>query len=96
MRYLAEATWYPTALLPSQGVRWQAVDASSAKATLKDSDTEVSLVFHFKEAGVIDSFRTEARGHARPMKGEVAWAMPEGVKPYYRGRVQSLSYEFIN
>ena len=22
MRYLAEAIWYPTALLPSQGVRW--------------------------------------------------------------------------
>jgi hypothetical protein len=27
MRFFAEAAWYPTALLPSQGVRWQAVDA---------------------------------------------------------------------
>ncbi len=25
MRFLAEAAWYPTALLPSQGVRWEAV-----------------------------------------------------------------------
>jgi hypothetical protein len=25
MRYFAEAVWYPTALLPSQGVRWEAV-----------------------------------------------------------------------
>jgi hypothetical protein len=24
MRFLAEAPWYPTALLPSQGVRWEA------------------------------------------------------------------------
>ena len=26
MRFLAEAAWYPTALLPSQGVCWQTVD----------------------------------------------------------------------
>ena len=34
MRWFAEAPWYPTALLPSQGVRWQAVDDTSAQATL--------------------------------------------------------------
>src|SRR5207249_11032068 len=27
-RYLAEAVWFPTALLPGQGVAWQAVDRS--------------------------------------------------------------------
>ena len=32
MRFFAEAAWYPTALLPSQGVRWQAVDDTSARA----------------------------------------------------------------
>ena len=41
LRLLAEAAWYPTALLPSQGVRWEAVDDSSAKATLKDGDSTV-------------------------------------------------------
>ncbi len=30
MRFFAEAAWYPTALLPSQGVRWDAVDDRSA------------------------------------------------------------------
>ena len=25
LRFFAEATWYPTALLPSQGVRWEAI-----------------------------------------------------------------------
>ncbi|MCK7496613.1 MAG: hypothetical protein MZW92_41150 [Comamonadaceae bacterium] len=31
LRYLAEAAWYPTALLPSQGVRWIAVDDNAAR-----------------------------------------------------------------
>ena len=35
MRYFAEAAWHPTALLPSQGVRWEAVDDSSAHAALQ-------------------------------------------------------------
>lgn len=38
MRYLAEAPWYPTALLPSQGVRWEPVNESSALATLGDGE----------------------------------------------------------
>jgi len=31
MRFFAEAAWYPTALLPSQGVRWEAVNDTSSK-----------------------------------------------------------------
>ncbi|TXT41571.1 MAG: hypothetical protein FD135_202 [Comamonadaceae bacterium] len=61
MRYFAEATWYPTALLPSQGVRWQAVDEHSAHATLEDSPLALTLLFRFNDAGLIDSFRAEAR-----------------------------------
>lgn len=33
MRLLGEAAWYPTVLLPGQGVRWQPVDDRSAEAT---------------------------------------------------------------
>jgi hypothetical protein len=62
MRFFAEAAWYPTALLPSQGVRWQAVDASSANATLVDGPLSLTLLFRFNDAGLIDSFRAEARG----------------------------------
>jgi len=29
-----------------------------------------------------------------PLDGEVAWLLPEGVKPYWRGRITTLSYEF--
>jgi hypothetical protein len=62
MRYLAEAAWYPTALLPSQGVRWQAVDDGSASATLVDGPIAVTLLFRFNGAGLIDSVRAESRG----------------------------------
>lgn len=62
MRFFAEAPWYPTALLPSQGVRWVAVDDSSANATVVDGPLSLTLLFRFTEAGLIDSFRAEARG----------------------------------
>ena len=53
MRFLVEAVWYPTALLPSQGVQWEAVDDTSAKATLKDGATTLTLLFRFNENGLI-------------------------------------------
>lgn len=61
MRYLAEAAWYPTALLPSQGVHWEAVD-SAAKATLTDGEIAATLTFRFDTAGLIESVRSESRG----------------------------------
>jgi hypothetical protein len=62
MRFFAEAAWYPTALLPSQGVRWEAVDDASANATIVDGPLKLTLLFRFNDAGLIDSFRAEARG----------------------------------
>jgi len=62
MRFFAEAAWYPTALLPSQGVRWAAVDDRSANATIVDGPLTLTLLFRFRAAGLIDSFRAEARG----------------------------------
>jgi hypothetical protein len=62
MRFFAEAAWYPTALLPSQGVRWEAVDDRCANATVVDGLLTLTLLFRFNDAGLIDSFRAEARG----------------------------------
>lgn len=42
-RYLAEAAWLPTALLPSQGVVWAPLDRSSARATVAAGGTTVSI-----------------------------------------------------
>jgi hypothetical protein len=62
MRYFAEAAWYPTALLPSGGVRWQAGDDASAKATIEDGPITLTLLFRFNDAGLIASVRAESRG----------------------------------
>jgi hypothetical protein len=53
IRYLGEAVWFPTALLPSAGVTWRAIDDSSATATLTDGATTVSIDVHFAPSGEI-------------------------------------------
>lgn len=50
-RYLAEATWFPTALLPTQGVRWTAIDDTRALATLCVGNTAASAEFRFDAEG---------------------------------------------
>jgi len=61
MRFLAEAVWYPTALLPSQGVHWEAIDDVSAKARLTDGAITVSLDFRFDGNGLVTGTRAAAR-----------------------------------
>lgn len=29
-----------------------------------------------------------------PMRGEVAWLLPAGARPYWRGTITALAYEF--
>jgi len=118
MRFMAEAAWYPTALLPSQGVRWHAVDDSSAKAIMKDAGITVTMLFRFNNQGLIDSVHAESRwravngelvatpwqgrfwnyawrgGMRVPLEGEVAWLLPAGPQPYWRGLIETISYEF--
>jgi hypothetical protein len=61
VRFFAETAWYPTALLPSQGVHWEAVDDRSAKATLADGKVSVVMLVNFCEADLIESVSVEAR-----------------------------------
>jgi hypothetical protein len=62
MRWLAEAAWYPTALLPSQGVQWSALDDSTARATLREGRVGVSLDFHFGADSLVTRVYSAARG----------------------------------
>lgn len=62
MRFFAEMAWYPSALLPSQGMHWEAVDDRSANATLVDGAVSLTLLFGFDEAGPITTVHAEARG----------------------------------
>ncbi|HET6778273.1 MAG TPA: DUF6544 family protein [Gemmatimonadales bacterium] len=60
-RYLAEAVWYPTALLPTEALRWAAIDDFRAHATLSDGGQSVSLEFRFNAAGEISGVYTPGR-----------------------------------
>jgi hypothetical protein len=62
MRWLAEAAWYPTALLPSQGVEWSALDDSTARAMLRDGPTTVTLDYHFGADSLVTRVYSAARG----------------------------------
>lgn len=49
-RYLAEIGWYPSAALGPY-IQWEAIDATSAKATMTYKGVSGSVVFHFNEGG---------------------------------------------
>ena len=61
MRFFAEAAWYPTVLLPGQGVVWEAIDDAQAGATLTDGATTAKVVFRFDAQGLISSVHSDAR-----------------------------------
>lgn len=46
-RYLAESPWYPTALLPRDGLSWTPIDERAARAVLTDRGMTISLDFRF-------------------------------------------------
>jgi hypothetical protein len=120
MRLLAESVWYPTALLPSEYVVWEAVNETQAIARLLDGATEVELLFEFDATGFIKAVRSDSRyrtvdgravatpwegrfwdyqecnGMMIPLEGEVSWVFPEGPRPYWRGRIQLIEYQFAH
>lgn len=53
LRYLAESVWFPTALLPGEGVAWEPIDDRSARATVSHRGTTASAVFRFDEEGMV-------------------------------------------
>jgi hypothetical protein len=52
-RWLGEAVWFPTALLPRPGLAWEAVDRRTARATLTDAGNTVSMDCRFGDDGRI-------------------------------------------
>jgi Family of unknown function (DUF6920) len=60
-RYLAEAVWFPTALLPGNSVTWSGIDKNRARAILTDSGITASLEFRFNEKGEITSIYSSGR-----------------------------------
>jgi hypothetical protein len=99
MRWFAEAAWYPTALLPSQGVRWEPVDERSARATLADGKVHVTLAFLFADDGTMQGVRADARGRTVggrvvPTPWEGRWAdyqLRDGMRVPTSGEVAWLT-----
>ncbi len=60
-RYLAEAVWFPTALLPESGVVWTAIDDRSALASLTVRELRVELEFRFNDENEVESVYAEGR-----------------------------------
>jgi len=61
LRYLAKAVWYPTALLPGEGVTWEPIDDSTARATIEHGDVSASLEFSFDEDDEVTRVYAEER-----------------------------------
>jgi len=60
-RWLAEAVWLPTALLPRNGVAWSALDDTSARATIASGGVTVSADFRFGADGLVSGVYVPAR-----------------------------------
>jgi len=57
-RVLSELVWLPTGLLPTKTLRWDPIDATTARATIVDGTTRVSATVHVNELGQIDRIVT--------------------------------------
>lgn len=94
-RFLAEAVWYPTALLPSSKLRWTPIDGTRALATLTHQGIAVSLEFRFASTGEVSGIYTPqrwgsfARGYRQvPWEGHFAdYRERDGVVVPSRGDV---------
>jgi hypothetical protein len=50
---------FPTALLPSENLRWEPIDNDSAKVIFTDKNLTVDGIFYFNEEGQITQFKTK-------------------------------------
>jgi hypothetical protein len=84
-RWLGEAVWFPTALLPPEmggAVTWVAIDDSTAEATVTDGRVSVRAEFGFATSGLIRSM-TALR--YRDVDGEPVLSRFEGLyRDYFR------------
>lgn len=55
LRWLSEAVWLPTALLPGRHIAWTAIDDHSARLTLRHAGQELNCLVRFNERDEIAS-----------------------------------------
>lgn len=59
VRYLGEAVWFPTALLPNEYLHWEPRDSNSARAVFTHKGLTVTAIFHFNERGEVTGLEAE-------------------------------------
>lgn len=59
VRWLLEAAWYPTALLPSKNLIWRSIDSTSAKLSYTHQEIKIDAEFHFNSDGSINKVTTQ-------------------------------------
>ena len=68
LRWLSEATMFPTALLPGDHIAWKPIDSKSARAVVRDGEITASAIFYFDKRGAIKKVMTADR--YREVKGK--------------------------
>jgi hypothetical protein len=94
-RFLAEAVWYPTVLVPSQHLQWKAIDDERAEVFISTAAASVSLQFRFNRADEVRGIYTPARwGNFQGQFKQRAWEghftdyeTVEGIRIPRRGNV---------
>ncbi len=61
LRFIAEAPWFPTALVPGDSVRWEPIDGRSARVIMRSGSVTTSGVFRFDSDGRIVEFEARER-----------------------------------
>jgi hypothetical protein len=61
LRWAGEAVMFPTALLPSEYIRWEPIDKNSAKAIITDGNNTGTYRFYFNDVGEIVRYESDDR-----------------------------------
>lgn len=75
LRWLGESVWFPTNLLPSEQLKWSAIDSTSAKLTYTFNDLDIFYIVSFNQKGEITQLETKRyieKGRLKKWIGKVS------------------------
>ncbi len=91
LRYLAEICWFPSAAL-HESITWEAIDSSSALATMNYKGISVSGIFYFNELSEVTAFEAMRYGEFNGRMSLEKWHID--IKGYKTFSGINLPYKF--
>lgn len=79
MRYLSEIIWFPTAML-GENITWEAMDDTTARATITDHGVSVSGYFHVSPEGRVTAFTAKRYADM----GDGTYKLADWYAPVYK------------